>query len=304
MADTGNIVLCKKCLRKVVNSVKCQKCAQQFHPSCAKTSGKFCEDGNFVCCDLHDDLASTPDSDFWDAMDDLSQQPNTGIDARIFMYIIRQKDRIIEEQCQQINLLKAQISNLIPSSGVHTKTSIDMGKTVVDKNDHHVNKTRHKKSTVNNINNVKIHNDNNEISIAAIGKDTHHTKDQNNDTDKREDNDWKTITPKKRKLQGKKSVVGCSDSSLSIQAIPRMGYVHVYRLCPNTTAEQLQQHLVPKVSVINIEKLNSKHPEIYASFKLTVDLNDVNAAMDPKIWPTGTRINRFFHLTVKKRVAN
>ncbi|KAJ3644158.1 hypothetical protein Zmor_026830 [Zophobas morio] len=274
MADTGNIVLCKN------------------------------DDGNFVSCELHDDLASTPDSDFWDAMDDLSQQPNTGIEARIFMYIIRQKDRIIEEQCQQINLLKARISNLIPSSGAHTKTSIDMGKTVVDKSDHHVIKTPQKKSTVNNTNNVKIHKDNNETSVAAIGKDTHHTKDQNNDTDKREDIDWKTITPKKRKLQLKKSVVGSSDTSLSIQTIPRVGYVQVYRLCPNTTAEQFQQYLVPKFSIINIEKLNSKDPEIYACFKLTVDLNDVNAAMDPKMWPTGTRINRFFHLTVKKKASN
>lgn len=47
----------------------------------------------------------------------------------------------------------------------------------------------------------------------------------------------------------------------------------------------MKKFLENRVNVIGVEKLNSKHPEVYASFVLTVDFNDYEKVTDPCIWP-------------------
>ncbi|KAJ3653889.1 hypothetical protein Zmor_013117 [Zophobas morio] len=85
--DTDSSALCKKCKNKVVTSVKCLKCQQPFHPSCAKNSAKYSDDGKtFICCENEDTITEMTDPDFWDAVNRLQQQPNTGMDLRIFTY--------------------------------------------------------------------------------------------------------------------------------------------------------------------------------------------------------------------------
>ncbi|KAJ4430659.1 hypothetical protein ANN_19249 [Periplaneta americana] len=57
--SSSSVTLCKRCL-KVVSGVKCNKCNNVFHPSCAKLSSyvKEREDGAVICCDSNSDIDS------------------------------------------------------------------------------------------------------------------------------------------------------------------------------------------------------------------------------------------------------
>lgn len=80
-----------------------------------------------------------------------------------------------------------------------------------------------------------------------------------------------------------------------IRAVPKLGYVHVYRLDPNTREETVSNYIKSIVPDSKCEILTSKFPDVYASFKVTLPLNDVDKIMNPSVWPVGTRVSRFFH---------
>lgn len=91
-------------------------------------------------------------------------------------------------------------------------------------------------------------------------------------------------------------ILGNRDSDgESLKAVPQVGYIHVYRLDPGTSEQAVSEYLKQFIPDCKCEILNSKHPEVYSSFKITVPLNDVEKVMNPNVWPVGTRVNRYFH---------
>ena len=87
-----------------------------------------------------------------------------------------------------------------------------------------------------------------------------------------------------------------------LKAVPSYGYLHVYRLHPDTTEENLKSYLTSKnIKDTVCTKVTSKHPEEYASFKLAFEITDLDTLQKPNFWPTGTRINRFFHRIPQKQ---
>ncbi|KAJ3644214.1 hypothetical protein Zmor_026884 [Zophobas morio] len=109
---------------------------------------------------------------------------------------------------------------------------------------------------------------------------------------------WKTITSKKKRPDNK-PIIGSSASCNIIKSAPKKAHLHVYRLHPNATGDHLEQFLQQKLSDFQCEKLKSKHPEEYSSFKVPINFDELNKATDPELWPTGTCINRFFHKGTK-----
>ena len=223
--DTDLNASCKKCKSKVVNSIKCQQCGQLYQKSCAKLCGKFFDEGNtFICCEPNEVNVSTPDIDFWDALEDLSQQPVGGLNIRILAYIIKQKDLIIEEQKQQIHLLKNQIAILSPSTAT-SKIIADNTKTTISKkfsSNDRLNQGQQtdkipKKQTTNNHN-----TDANEAVPSTSTVQTEPNTEPN--TEAREQSKWKSVTSKKNR-QRSKPVVGCSSTQCSLQAVPRRAYI-------------------------------------------------------------------------------
>lgn len=87
-----------------------------------------------------------------------------------------------------------------------------------------------------------------------------------------------------------------SKSKSLIRSVPKEAYIHVYRLDPNTTADMVSSYVkdVVEVDVISSEKLASKNSGIYSSFKLAVRKSDEENVLDPKHWPEGVHIRRFF----------
>lgn len=93
-------------------------------------------------------------------------------------------------------------------------------------------------------------------------------------------------------------IYGSKCDASEIKGIPRVGYLHVSRLDPKTTADSVSNYLDQITPGCSCEMLNSKFPNIYSSFKVTVSLEDISKIMNPLVWPTGVRINRFFHRRV------
>lgn len=113
--DAATNVLCNKCRNKVVKIVKCQKCSQPYHSSCAKKNL-----GIFWLKREHFHLLWNPnidqiDNDFWNEIEDMGKGSSPQIDVRLFAYIIKQEDKkhcAIKHQHQQILLLENQLNNV------------------------------------------------------------------------------------------------------------------------------------------------------------------------------------------------
>lgn len=90
-------------------------------------------------------------------------------------------------------------------------------------------------------------------------------------------------------------VYGTADKNCSIKAVRRFSHFHVSRLDPNLTVEELLQYLQGRdIANAKLEKLQSKYPEQYSSFKVSVPSDQVQDVLNPELWPTDTCINRFF----------
>ncbi|KAK9754986.1 hypothetical protein QE152_g786 [Popillia japonica] len=79
---------------------------------------------------------------------------------------------------------------------------------------------------------------------------------------------------------------------------------NVYRkLDKDTSVNDIQGYLKSKnFKDIICEKLASKHPDEYASFKISVPITILEEIKSPNLWPVGTCIDRFLlNLGQKKR---
>lgn len=89
-------------------------------------------------------------------------------------------------------------------------------------------------------------------------------------------------------------IIGSSHNS-KFQAAPRLSFLHVYKLHPDTTATQLKEYLQPLLPEVECDKMESRYPKYYSSFKITINESNLEKAQDPSIWPAGVHVNRFIH---------
>lgn len=89
---------------------------------------------------------------------------------------------------------------------------------------------------------------------------------------------------------GKKS----ADGNSSLRAAESYSHWHVYRLHPETKPEDVLAYLQADFPKVQVEKLDSVSPEVYSSFRVSVRENDVQKILNPDLWPSGARVNRFF----------
>lgn len=61
------------------------------------------------------------------------------------------------------------------------------------------------------------------------------------------------------------------------------------------TADDLREIGKPHFPEAVVISLNSKYPEIYSSFKVSVYRYNLNTAMNPAIWPHGTHYSLWRH---------
>lgn len=94
----------------------------------------------------------------------------------------------------------------------------------------------------------------------------------------------------------RRTIIGgrTNDADCKLRAAEALSLWHVYWLHPDTTEKDLTDYLGDKFTMVRVERLKSANPDTYASFKITVREDEGPRVADASLWPSGTRIRRFF----------
>lgn len=99
------------------------------------------------------------------------------------------------------------------------------------------------------------------------------------------DNDKKVSYKKKtrKKLMVVGTVAGKKQDSNKLKAVSSFTYYHVYQVHPNTYQDDLVDYLKKAFQEATCEKLDSKYPDEYPSFKVGIFENNKNKFLQPSI---------------------
>ncbi|KAJ8911696.1 hypothetical protein NQ315_017149 [Exocentrus adspersus] len=99
----------------------------------------------------------------------------------------------------------------------------------------------------------------------------------------------------KRSNKKRNIVIGSNKNTpVTISAVPRIVWLHVCRLDPQTTEANLREALVANFPEIICEKIESRYPDLYSSFKVSILEKHFDKSMCPDMWPEGACISKFF----------
>lgn len=110
------------------------------------------------------------------------------------------------------------------------------------------------------------------------------------------DGDWETQRSQRRQIRRNKDlIVGKMKNDALFKGVTKYDNYHVFNCEPNLTPEQLKSYLIDDVKIpeVDCQKMDSKHPERYSSFKVSVPNNYTNDLINPEIWPEYVCINKF-----------
>lgn len=326
VGNTSSAV-CKRCKKPTLtNVIKCIKCTNCFHLSCAKlyVNIKTLDESTFTCCDIESEskVHKEIDSAFWAALND-STNSERGVDVRIFNYVVRQKDILIDELRDKIKLLNQQVDTM--KNSALTKKGVDKmvdqsqfenknkqfsaSKSIVSLNVS--DKTLGHKSIIKNTTVADVIsgiNKSNSLSTTANAETLTATTRISQSTDEvnrisavlsnNTTEPWNTVVQRRNKNRGihKHAVIGekiTGDTNLKV--VPKKAFIFVSRLEPGTKSEAIVELIKTEMPEAQCEELKSKFPQIYTSFKVTVDMQNLDKIMNSKLWPSGAYVSRFFH---------
>lgn len=116
-----------------------------------------------------------------------------------------------------------------------------------------------------------------------------------------------TMVKNRKSRRMDRSIVGSGMADdMLIKGVPKYGYLHVCKLDPTLKSEKLARYLDNKgFTGVICEKLESKRPKEYSSFKLTVPAQQFENIKNPNLWPEGSRISHFlFRLNKSKSMES
>lgn len=74
----------------------------------------------------------------------------------------------------------------------------------------------------------------------------------------------------------------------------KLAFLHVYKLHPETTVNELTRSIEPIFPGVVCEQIKSRFPQYYSSFKVTISESNLPTAWNPDVWPKGVLVNWFF----------
>ncbi|KAK9696678.1 hypothetical protein QE152_g31443 [Popillia japonica] len=142
---------------------------------------------------------------------------------------------------------------------------------------------------------------------------------------------FNTVINKQKRRKPQLNTTHGTATNIELKGSVRYAHLHMYGLEPTTTEADITNYLSAK-GINNTkleklkskhpeeyasyklsvpfemleeakkpeEKLKSKHPEEYASYKLSVPFEMLEEAKKPELWPSGVRLNRFLEQIWKK----
>lgn len=101
--------------------------------------------------------------------------------------------------------------------------------------------------------------------------------------------------PKRRRnVRRTRAIYGKALDETSFKGVAKYIDYHVYRLPPEFNEENVITYLKSKnVTDIKCQKMTSRYPNEYSSFKISVSLREDRIFRNPNIWPEFCVINRF-----------
>lgn len=315
-SDGVKVKVCKKCKRNLLNGCKCINCYNYYHLSCARNCNavKFIDSDTVTCCNEipNNDDEDETDTAFLDALENINTDKKVNIE--IFNYIIKQKNTIINQLKERIKLLNTQIEIINRNTD---KDEANAKNIRTDKIESHVRTERKTQSSGtanvatsyktperNEITKQQVENAIQEANMLQkcteyihIGEDTNLiTRSQ-----PQMDDGWQKVRSKKRR---RSLVIGMNQDTQvngrEIKHVPKFSNLHVYRVDPEMTEEELITLIKPHFPEVQCSKLDSKHPKIYSSFKVTIFSKHFESAMNPSKWPMGAHVQPFLQLRMKK----
>lgn len=316
---------CGSCKRTIVkNIVKCNICTKVYHPGCANKIKK--------CCD--DDFINSIEENSCDASPLLHSSSrninNESTHQELLLKIIFELEAKNTILMENNSLLKYKISTL--ESEIMSKnaqifefnkikkinTDVNMKTEEIQTRDNYSSKVKgaatddHNRSRITPPPTILVPSAG--PSVAPTGRtnsqhppfDVIKGKQSNppklkNTPDVRipvnktsEEGKWKVVSHKRRSPKRKALVVGTNSVNTNVEGIEKYRALHVSNLKTETSTEDLQNFLKTKFSDIKCEKLVSKYPESYSSFKVLIPSSEFEKALDGSNWPNKASINRFF----------
>lgn len=120
-------------------------------------------------------------------------------------------------------------------------------------------------------------------------------KIESHSLNKDERSEWTDVSHKKKaKKRSRTLVVGSNSESSSVEGVGKFKAFHLSNLKPDTTTENLQKFLNEHFTSVKCEKLTSKFPDSYSSFKVLILSSEYDKALDGSNWPNKASVHRFF----------
>lgn len=315
-STSNSPAICKRCKNKVVSGVKCNICSNFFHASCAKLNNViFIDDNNVKCC--VDDSGSvstrTDDNDalLYDALNEIADE-NNKVDIKLIKYILHQKDVMISELREKNDILTKYIDLLnvqpqVSSNKIETKTQSSVDKQAV-RQDKQVNSVIENSCEITNNDEIRV-NDKLFPFLPQHSKNGVHSKIQeqhlSSDSSSKQHNTWSDVV---RRNTNRITIVGKKISKDNItpklQGVPKYVPLHLYRLAPQTKCEDVIEFMKSSFPEVLVEQLNSRYPELYSSFKVSIYAENINLALDSTIWPENACVRRFLYSRKKTENQN
>nr|CAI5820101.1 unnamed protein product [Callosobruchus analis] len=113
---------------------------------------------------------------------------------------------------------------------------------------------------------------------------------------------WHLVEGRRRRNR-RSLLVGNGPDDCVVKGVEKRVALHVSRIHPSTALTDMESMVKAKFPEATVESIQSKHPDIYSSFKVTLLHSNFKSALDVSIWPKNTCINRFLQSRKKTRMV-
>lgn len=324
-------ISCSQCSGKIDrydDSISCNTCDNAYHIKCVNLSvdefNKIRENNAnkwfcVVCCQSGSSIPTFSDQstqadtvqltkkDLIRMKDDIVSEVTT-----LFLAEIDNLKKLITFQNKQIIDLTEEISSLKKHNKnvISDPYAVDNSDNVIHRNIraessscvahvHSDDKIVRKPDEESIVGNNSEGNKSNEWTLVTAGRRQNRLNPPNVINANRKISPSKNLPPSQKRL---KPIIGTQKGG-GLHVVPKkpVSHLHVTRLGPETTIADLQDFFNKNSYEVSIEKLNSRKPELYSSFKIALPSDHLDEVMNPTFWPVGVAVNRFF---MKRRQEN
>lgn len=296
-AASNDTLNCMRCKANLVTGLKCIHCDKYVHKSCAKRLNNIIiiDENDFQCCNFVNE-SETSKSEVDTIVNALFQltDENDKIDIQIVRVLLTQKEQIIYELRERINILSKHVELV----NAQVTSEVKKAKSKINLNPHTWPNLESRTSNVivNTEGKPNVCNENTSDKVKSSETEQSDINGVNseNSTPTTSKSLWTEVVRRKTNNKRPPVIGNITDSSIKLMGVPKYVSLHVYRLGPGTKSAQVIDFIKPKFPEAKCEQLNSRNPEEYSSFKVDIYEENLNSALDANSWPSSACVRRFF----------